>query len=39
MAWREQYFHLKCLIAGDFNADLNIVNNGVVHCIYQFALI
>jgi len=32
MAWCEQYFHLKCLTAGDFNTDLNIVNNGV-QCI------
>ena len=37
MAWCEQYCHLKCLIAGDFNADLNIVNNAVVQCINQFA--
>jgi len=39
MAWCKQYCHLKCLIAGDFNADLNIANNGVVQCINQFALI
>ena len=31
-------WNYKCLIAGDFNADLNIVNNGVVQ-INQFALI
>ena len=37
MAWREQYCHLKCLIAGDFNANLNIVDNAVVKRINKFA--
>ena len=34
--WRQQYCHLDCYIAGDFNANLNDTDNAVVKCINNF---
>jgi len=31
--WRQQYCHLDCYIAGDFNTNLNDTDNAIVKCI------
>jgi len=34
--WHQQYCHLDCYIAGDFNANLNDTDNAIVKCINNF---
>jgi len=34
--WRQQYCHLHCYIASDFNANLNDTDNAIVKCINNF---